>query len=224
VCKDFIQSCTHRPESPSLDIICRHWAPVCHKFTRLEQADRLKKIKLEDKNWLYERQLASWIPSIKGASSGSPRDALYGRINGDLLVGMHPNRPTYNATPGCVLKVDFPSAPEDPEIRDRRNRAKTEKFPIEQRMVSDGTIIVRGVRLDTIEDLSPRCLEGAIVRECLTLGGWKAGGPEGVPDPLWRTLVADRGPDGAPAPSWYKGGADTLLRNTPQLMMCLLGV
>jgi hypothetical protein len=92
---------------------------------------------------LYERQLASWIPYIKGASFGSPRDALYERVNGDSLVGMRPNRPTYNATPGCVLKVDFPSVPEDPGIRDRRNRAKMEKPPIEQRMVSDGTMIAR---------------------------------------------------------------------------------
>jgi hypothetical protein len=204
VCKDFIQSCAHRPEAPSLDIICRHWAPVCKKFTSLEEADALKKIKLEDKNWLYERELASWIPSIKGAPFGSPQDALYGRVNGDSLVGIYPNRPNYNATPNCRLKVEFPTTLEDPEMRDRRNRAKKEQSPVENRTVSDGTMIVRGVRLDTIEDLTPRCIEGTIVRECLEIGGWKTNRPEEIPDPLWRTMVADRGPDGAPAPSWYK--------------------
>jgi hypothetical protein len=204
VCKDFIQSCTHRPESPSLDIICRHWAPLCQEFKRLEQADVLKKIKLHDKNWLYERKLASWIPSIKGASFGSPKDAFQGRVNGDSLVGIPPNRPNYNATPGCVLKVEFPMIPEDVSIRARRNRAKMETSPVQQRMVSDGTMSVRGVRLDTIDELSQRCDEGKIFVECLEIGGWKADKPAEVPDPLWRTMVADRGPNGIPAPSWYK--------------------
>lgn len=206
VCKDFIQSCTHREESPSLDIICRHWAPICNKFTSLEQADVLKKIKLEDKNWLYERQLASWIPSISGAAFGSPKDALHGRVNGDSLVGIPPNRQNYNATPGCTLKVDFPSIKEDAEIRDRRKRAKIEGSgsPVEHRDVSDGTMHVRGIRLDTIDDLTQRCVGGTIFQECLEMGGWKADSPTEVPDSLWRTMVADRGPNGAPAPSWYK--------------------
>jgi hypothetical protein len=216
VCKDFIQSCAHRPELPSLDIICRHWAPVCWKFTRLEQADVLKKIDLHDKNWLYKRKLASWMPSIKGASFGTPKDAFQGRVNGDSLVGIPPNRPNYNATPGCVLKVEFPTTKEDTDIRERRNRAKMEQSPIPQRTVSDGTMVVRGVRLDMIYDLSQRCDEGTIFEECLQIGGWNENDPNEIPDPLWRTMVADRGPNGDPAPSWYKRACrHAIARRTP---------
>jgi hypothetical protein len=69
VCKDFIQSCTDRPESPSLDIICRHWAPICRKFTSLEQADVLKDINCTTRtgcmngNWLVGCHLSKELPS-----------------------------------------------------------------------------------------------------------------------------------------------------------------
>jgi len=204
VCKDFIQSCVHRPYSPSLDIICRHWAPLPRKFTKLEAADVLKKINLDDKNWLYERKLASWMPCIKEAAFGTPKAAISGRVNGDSLVGIPPDRPFYNATPGCVLDVSFGMTDEDPSIRDRRNRAKAGISPISVRSVSDGTMSVRGVQLDTIDTLSQHCDEGTIYYECLEIGKWDEERPTEVPDPLWRTMVADRGPGGAPAPSWYK--------------------
>lgn len=71
----------------------------------------------------------------------------------------------------------------------------------------DGTLSVRGFVLDTITECSGRVAgKGIVPVEALTMGGWTHRGPvdQGVPDQLWRTLVADRGPDGAPPPSWYR--------------------
>ena len=72
---------------------------------------------------------------------------------------------------------------------------------------SDGTLYVRGFKINTIEQISHRLYEGMIPREWLELGGWRAttegDDEDNLPDGLWRTLVGDRTPDGAPPPGWY---------------------
>jgi hypothetical protein len=97
VCKDFVKSCVTC--SKSLDIICRHWAPIVKKFKYLSQQEVKKKMTLEQKNWVTNRNLASWMPSIKGGPYGAPQDALSGRKHGDSLVGDQTRR-YYNASFG----------------------------------------------------------------------------------------------------------------------------
>ena len=72
---------------------------------------------------------------------------------------------------------------------------------------SDGTLYVRGLRVDSIQQISHRLFEGLIPREWLALGGWteESYGVEAsdIPEELWRTLVADRAPGGKDPPRWY---------------------
>jgi hypothetical protein len=131
--------------------------------------------------------------SSKELSFGTPKDAFQGRVHGDSLVGIL--RRNYNATPGCDLHVTFPSINEDAEIRDRRNRAKTNKNQSAMgRTVLDGTMCVKGTQLYTIDQLSARCDEATMYGECLKVGGWDEDKASDIPDALWRTMVADRGP------------------------------
>jgi hypothetical protein len=177
VCTDFIKSCVD--SSSSLDIICRHWVPIDHGVGTFYSKD--------------SRNMPSWIPSILGSSFGAPEDALNGRINGDSFVG-DLGRQNYNATLGFPpVSVTFGLFSRDPIFQTLHK-----KF--------DGTMRVKGFRLNTITELGPRAAEGFIFRECLEMGGLSRNQKETplrVPDELWRTLVADRAPDGSNPPSWY---------------------
>lgn len=213
VCKDFIKSCYDC--SGSLDILCRHWAPIARKFTKLEAQDLKRGLTLEQKNWATQRELASWMPSISGAPYGAPQDSLSGRVHGDSFVGQ-PNRQNYNASfdKSAEGYVEFGEIEEDPVLRAYRNTCKAPTnsnsplvTPSVPRKVSDGTMSVTGLRIDTLEKVRPRSINGIISRESLELGGWVPG-PTGQvdpdpPDELWRTMVADRGPEGMNAPKWY---------------------
>ena len=73
---------------------------------------------------------------------------------------------------------------------------------------SNGTIYVRGYRVDHIDRISHRLFEGLIPREWLELGGWTKGSNDAeeasnIPEELWRTLVANRAPGGEDPPIWY---------------------
>ena len=63
--------------------------------------------------------------------------------------------------------------------------------------VADGTIYVRGFRVDCIQQISHRLYEGLIPHEWLVLGGWRREPDDdekevAIPEELWRTLVANR--------------------------------
>ena len=65
-------------------------------------------------------------------------------------------------------------------------------------------MVARGIRVDTVTEVSSRIPPGLLTQECLEMGGWK--GPKDrneIPEELWRTLVAGRGPDGGNPPGWY---------------------
>lgn len=65
-------------------------------------------------------------------------------------------------------------------------------------------MIVTGILLDTVTEVTSRIPPGLLTKECLKMGGWN--GPKDqneIPDELWRTLVADRAPDGGNPPGWY---------------------
>lgn len=230
VYRDFVAFCISR--SKSLDIICRHWATPGRK-TQTGARYRIKE-ELRDNTI----KLPSWIQLVDNSTFGAPEEALNGRSNGDSLVGQPDHRPynaannsepvvrfgtkvvdqSSNRVPTQRLQTatdmevsvgsneiaQSPTLGENPwkDSRDRSNSTARTKE------VSDGTLYVKGIRLDTIARLSPRLAQGLIFRECLRMGR-QPGSPieeelEEADDILWRTLVADRGPRGTNTPRWYR--------------------
>jgi hypothetical protein len=182
VCTDFIKSCVE--SSGSLDIICRHWAPIKKDFGHPKYSN-----------------FPSWIPCISGSAFGAPEDALNGRANGDSFVG-DPGRCNYNASLGFPPSSVRFGLREDNHARDPRSAT----LSAAERQKFDGTMYVEGFTLDTIAEVAPRAAFGLIFREGLDMAGWPEDHThilERIPDELWRTLVADRGPDGSSPPSWY---------------------
>jgi hypothetical protein len=98
VCKDLVAYCVYT--SDSLDIICRHWAPVPKK----RHLSVIEKIRAE--NAPAKEQLPSWISPVSRSPFGGPEDVLNGRANGDMLVGS-PNQRNYNASRGTTPLVEF---------------------------------------------------------------------------------------------------------------------
>ena len=66
-------------------------------------------------------------------------------------------------------------------------------------------MLVQGIQIDTVDEVSSRIAAGLLAPESLRMGGWD--GPKDsedeIPDKLWRTPVAGRGPDGRNPPGWY---------------------
>jgi len=170
---DFVFYCVR--SSGSIDIVCRHWAPIIK----------------EAPNYLEHNQLPSWIPNVGGSAFGAPEDKYKAkqseRVHGDSFVGL-PGHRIYDAAAGFpALEYAFGLNPHpDPNIQ----------YP-----QYDGNMTVKGYTLGTIGDLSPR-VKGTLAQEYLEWGGWTPYSPT-VPERLWRTLVADRGPDNTKPPSWY---------------------
>lgn len=98
VCKDFVAYCVYT--SDSLDIICRHWAPVPKK----RNLSVVQKIRAEHAP--AKEQLPSWISPVSRSPFGGPEDVLNGRANGDILVGSSSQR-NYNASHGTTPLVEF---------------------------------------------------------------------------------------------------------------------
>jgi hypothetical protein len=201
LCTDFIEYCVEK--SRSLDIICRHWAPVPKKG---------------------EPSMPSWVSLITGSAFGEPEAALQGRSNGDSLVGTPSRRhqKNYNASAGLEPFARFGryGDSEDGIIEEGQELLEpvqytgghtgvhgSEPKPSEPKADPNrcnGSLSVKGRILDTIGQLSPRAAQGMIFQESLEMGGWtNANDLEKVPESLWRTLVANSGPGGRNAPSWY---------------------
>jgi hypothetical protein len=178
-------------------------------------------------------KMPTWIPPIDGYAFGEPLDFLKGRKNGDSLVGCHErqNHQHYHASGNLRPHVEFGKfkhwdASQNLSIIDESNPAgmssvvglsdlpgipNQQSKPTEVRRTNkfDGTLNVKGFKLDTIKNISGRVLDGIIPVEAFEYGGWPKVPEDGkfpheVPDRLWRTLVADRGPDGTNAPPWYR--------------------
>ncbi|KAL5317114.1 hypothetical protein ACEPPN_014208 [Leptodophora sp. 'Broadleaf-Isolate-01'] len=224
VYSDFMEYCIE--SSKSLDILCRHWAPRPKKMTPLE------KLRMEKSEWKEEAvKMPSWIPFIDGHAYGGPGGVLNGRKNGDSFVGNleRQNQQHYCASGGLSPYVKFGKweqikQPEQSGFRNEYqgtrksgpvsldsvpeapNQTPTVLLPLPPKF--DGTLEVKGFKLDSIKKLSGRVLNGVIPAEAFEYGGWVHSDdgtfPAEVPDRLWRTLVADRGPDGVNAPTWYR--------------------
>ncbi|KAH7400273.1 heterokaryon incompatibility protein-domain-containing protein, partial [Cadophora sp. MPI-SDFR-AT-0126] len=87
VCADFIEYCIE--DSKSLDIICRHWAPIPKPSALSPQM-----------------QMPSWILPIGGNAFGRPDQVRKGRVNGDSFVG--PEKGGYYTASGTLTpQIEF---------------------------------------------------------------------------------------------------------------------
>ncbi|KAM6511029.1 hypothetical protein FSOLCH5_011476 [Fusarium solani] len=161
--------------SNSLDIICRPWAmPVKGGKT-----------------------LPSWIPLLSSSEFGLPDEIYSGRKNGEVLVG-HAGQPNYAASSQEPCNVRFDRVPQD---EDSSSGGKGGSASARREV-----LFARGFRLAKIEDVSARNTGGVITKESLDMGKWPGFGKDtdSVPDPIWRTLVADRNHNGQVPPPWYQ--------------------
>ncbi|KAF6820632.1 hypothetical protein CPLU01_12721 [Colletotrichum plurivorum] len=134
------------------------------------------------------RYMPSWIPMLSASEFGAPEETYSGRKNGDGLVGPA-GSPIYRAS-GSRRDIA------DADTSDVKFLSGKE----------DDVLLAKGVLLGRISQVSQRTTGGVILRESLRMGGWRGteAGGHSVPDPVWRTLVADRGRDGRMAPPWYQ--------------------
>lgn len=196
---DFIEYCIEK--SNSLDILCRHWAPPPRRLNMKGQLETTK-----------EESIPSWVPAIHRHAYG-PKGILCGRENGDGFVGTTPNQQRYNASGGLPCsayfgKIQYQVHGPTPELIGT-TLPKLDTLPHTIPRKFDGTLHVKGFKIDVVQKFSGRVLDGVIPAEGLQFGGWKKDhltgeDPQRVPDLLWRTLVADRDLDGMTAPTWYR--------------------
>jgi hypothetical protein len=165
--QQFIRYCAK--SSMNIDIVCRPWAP--------------KPVNSRPRNRQRDAAWPSWICTTENLPFGKPTQGVYGRRNGDVLVG-RPGRRIYDAAHGTVAVPIFGKTSEAGGIE------------------YDGTMIVSGFQVGTIHELEQRASSGTLHREWIDRSQWEMGSPS-IPDSFWRTLVADRGPDGTETPAWY---------------------
>lgn len=228
VLKEFIDFAIKTSES--LDIICRHWAPVPQKrkVATNKEGRPMQKLMRRGTELTIREEYPSWIPSVSGSAFGTPLQALQGRQHGDNFVGTSDRR-TYDATPKTRPLYEFKKVPnhepmsdlDSPMSIDEENPLRIFVPPTTRPSAAENCEIsvsakpwwcmhVKGFRLDVIKHLAARVSAGVIQRECFELTGWKwpehhddVDIPE-IPDEIWRTMVADRGPDGDNPPIFYQ--------------------
>lgn len=197
VYKEFTKFCVLSTKSYGLDIICRPWA-----------------MPLKDETGI-KVNVPSWIPRLSNTEFGVPEEVYSGRRNGEVLVGPA-GSPNYNAcgTDACIVtfgpRQDRNSVlePEQSQLPGADNiPASVEADDTNFVPGNDeNTLFAKGFRLARIQEVSARNTGGVILRESLRMGGWEGfkRNTDSVPDPIWRTLVADRDQDGQVPPSWYQ--------------------
>ena len=189
---EFVKYCIE--SSNSLDIICRHWAPV---NTTLVVKREKNEPRRETEKIRIETALPSWISQLDQSAFGTPEKIFRGRKNADNLVGA---QKVYNASgPHGVVLSSFGKKP---AVTGAQDEILIESF--------DGTLTVRGFILGEINSLSPRIIPGKILQEVLEMGGWCYSlrdedlTVDKVPDKLWKTLVANRDHNGKTPESYYR--------------------
>jgi len=191
VCADFIEYCIE--DSNSLDIICRHWAPLPEVSALQSTVD-----------------MPSWILPISGHAFGGPDQGRKVRLNGDSLVG--PEKGGYytasgNLRPRFVFGTTR-SVEEAMAITPMETPGEyTDSTPsiIEMPPRFEGTLKIRGFQLGTIEKID-RVVGAVVSKESLEMCGWSKtkGASDAELDQVWRVLVANRGPNGTNPPDWYR--------------------
>jgi hypothetical protein len=171
---DFVSYCLLKESS--LDIICRRWA---HWSPELSEKS--------------VPQCPSWVGLVH-TSHGTPVGSIV-RMDGESLVG-NPSETVYNASRGAVMQAKI--------IFHQDEELEYGQGPRLQNPSLSGLLIAKGIKLGRLSAVSSRVIEGTIAEDGLKILGWKGSLEHGVPDQLWRTLVANRGPHSKAAPPWYR--------------------
>lgn len=166
--QQFVRYCAQTTKT--LDIICTPWASK----TDVRQFGATS---------IEQPAMPSWICSVDKLPFGKRKKNVYGRRNGDVLVGQG-KRTFYDAAHGSIAVPIFGETLEDGQTR------------------LDGTMVVSGFELGIVSELGNRAAAGTLHSEWIDMSGWVPT-QSSVLDMFWRTLVADRGPNGIPAPPWY---------------------
>jgi hypothetical protein len=190
VFKDYSEYCTKRATRYPLDIICRTWVPrsIQRMFLYLGTPEATlanfpssEALSLKDMKWVYQRELASWMPITD--------DDHIQQRKGHQLVGL-PDQPIYHASARLAADVKF-GVRKKPSKHDESYNSSNK---------SDGSLRIKGVQVDRIEAISS-CYEGAIPKDWLLLGDVddkiSKRRRQETPTSLWRTMAADRDLDGA---------------------------
>jgi hypothetical protein len=172
---DFVDYCLLKESS--LDIICRTWA-----YWPIGGSDE------------SVPRCPSWIGLARNSAYGPPV-GLNGHINGQSLVGK-PSEKTYDASRGTVMQAKL--------IFHQHEGTESSQSQISGQPKFSGLLVAKGIKLGLLSTVSSRVIEGTIAEDGLKILGWKGSLEHGVPEQLWRTLIANRGPHGKAAPSWYR--------------------
>lgn len=173
---DFVDYCMLKESS--LDVICRTWAHW--PSYQSDEADT---------------QCPSWVglvPTSRGGQPGSPA-----RKDGEQLVGK-PSEQVYNSSRGIKMQANIQH-----EVHSEDADGVIETS-LHANPSFSGVLIAKGFQIGKLSAVSSRVIEGTIAEDGLKVMGWKGSLDHGVPDRLWRTLVANRGPHGKTAPSWWR--------------------
>ncbi|KAK8034169.1 heterokaryon incompatibility protein-domain-containing protein [Apiospora rasikravindrae] len=186
VFQNFVRYCVET--SKSLDIICRPWAPNQDTISVYDDGPN-------------GSALPSWVCQVRNLPFGHRRKHIYGRKNGDVLVG-HPHRRTYNASRRSVATPLFGRALPD------------------GRLVMDGTMVVSGFPIGRIDEIGFRAAAGTIHMEWIEMcDGWKPAAPTPKPTPRqppWSPVVSTRPPPPSTttsAPTWAHTGTVTVTQH-----------
>lgn len=195
VFKEFVDFCIR--ESGSLDIICRHWAP------------------------LGSGNLPSWIGQVSHTAdftSFHTRVEFIGQPHNRVYHAAAHTKPDFKFDVEPLQQMISQLGNPDQEAHVLRPRNLWQ--PLLMHLEKDKTVVLRsaadlqkislfakGIPLGIIKQISASIAQGLITNECLKIGGWVENVypdlPAKAPERLWRTLVADRDSTGKKPPHWY---------------------
>ena len=169
---DFVALCVK--QSGSLDIICRHWAPIRNQ----KKANRLER---------PSDNLPSWVLTSLGSPFATYDDPNNNnRLYGDSLVGL-PDRNWYNAA------LERPAEAQFSKVEHRNGTIRIlQVVGIEIAKISAiGGHASKGIVQSEWLDMAGLPSQNVGLEASVSF------------DQLWRTLVADRDEEGNKAPRWY---------------------
>jgi hypothetical protein len=183
--------------SGSLDILCRHWAPV---NTALKAwVTQINKIGHGIDNYVdIETRLPSWIKRLDGSKYGAPDDILNDRKHGDVFTTLKAQYQATRGVPSEQIKHVFG------ELSNTGASGSTHPSGgINLLETYNGALTVRGIILGRVREVSTRTSEGMIPHKVFKMSGWKYSRRSSnehtdypvtrAPDRLWRSLVASQG-------------------------------
>ena len=138
-----------------------------------------------------EKQCPSWLRTTAETAYGLRPDGAFMRAHADTLVGSPVlARRNYNASkPNVNVKWEFP---------DRGGSY---------------ILAVDGFMVDKVKEVHHHAMSGNIPYSWLSAGGWRHKDQE-PPEPLWRTLVADRASNGLSPPDHWPLALSTAVNQT----------